>query len=178
MVDRAINHPLTPKRRWFLKTALALGAVGATLGGLVFWHRGVSDGKLTDHGRDVFKGLAIGFVGPMLPKDPVQREIVLGRHLQHLEAFLATMPPVLQVEVNAVAGLLANMPTRRMLTGLGSRWMDATEAEIADAIESMRMNPLPSNRLTYQVVRAITCMSFFTNSDNWSLTGYPGPVQI
>ena len=30
MVDRAIDHPLTPKRRWFLKTALVIGAVGAT----------------------------------------------------------------------------------------------------------------------------------------------------
>ena len=33
MVDRAIDHPLMPKRRWFLKTALAIGAVGATYQG-------------------------------------------------------------------------------------------------------------------------------------------------
>ena len=34
MVDRAIDHPLTPKRRWFLKTALAIGAVGAG----IYWY--------------------------------------------------------------------------------------------------------------------------------------------
>lgn len=178
MVDSAINHPLTPKRRWFLKTALAIGAIGASLGGLVFWHRGVSNGKLTEYGRDVFKGLAIGFVGPMLPKDPGQREAILEGHLLHVERFLAGMPQVLQVEVNAVAGLLGNMPTRKMLTGMGSAWTKASEEEIAQAIEYMRLNPLPSTRLTYQVVRAVTCMAFFSNSDHWPLTGYPGPVQI
>ena len=47
MADRAINHPLTPKRRWFLKTALAIGAVGASLGGLVYWHRGMAGDKLS-----------------------------------------------------------------------------------------------------------------------------------
>jgi hypothetical protein len=178
MVDSAIHHPLTPKRRWFLKTALAIGAVGATFGGLVFWHRGVSNGKLTEHGRDVFRGLAIGFVGPMLPKDPTQREAVLNGHLTYVEQFLGTMPNVLQIEINAITGLLGNMPTRRMLTGLGSNWTRSSEAEITEAIEHMRLNPLPSTRLTYQVVRAITCMAFFSNSEHWPLTGYPGPVQI
>jgi hypothetical protein len=178
MVDSAINHPLTPKRRWFLKSALALGAVGASLGGLVFWHRGVSEGKLTVYGRDVFRGLAIGFVGPMLPQDPLQRETLLNGHLVNVERFLSGMPQVLQVQVNSIAGLLGNVATRRMLTGLGSSWMQASDAEIAEAIEYMRLNPLPSTRLTYQVVRAVTVMSFFANSDHWSLTGYPGPVQI
>ncbi len=178
MVDRSIDHPLQPKRRWFLKSALAIGTVGAALGGLVYWHRGLSDGKLTEHGRDVFRGLALGFVGPMLPKDPAQRETILENHLQRVESFIAGMPNVLQVEINAVAGLLANMPTRRMLTGLGSSWGKASEEEVGQALETMRLNPLPTTRLTYQVVRAVTCMAFFANSDNWHLTGYPGPVQI
>ena len=85
MVDRAIDHPLMPKRRWFLKTALAIGAVGATLGGLVFWHRGLRDGKLTVHGRDVCHGLARGILGPMLPQDPTLRAQVLEAHLDNLE---------------------------------------------------------------------------------------------
>lgn len=178
MVDSAINHPLNPKRRWFLKTALVIGAVGASLGGLVFWHRGLSDGKLTEHGRDVFKGLAIGFIGPMLPTEPDQREAILNGHLTNLEKFLNGMPQVIQVQVNAVAGLLGNMPTRRMLTGLGSSWTKASDDDIAAAIEHMRLNPLPSTRLTYQVVRAVTLMSFFGHKDHWSLAGYPGPVQI
>lgn len=178
MVDRAIDHPLTPKRRWFLKTALAIGAVGASLGGLAYWHRGLSQGKLTEHGRDVLRGLAIGIIGPMLPKDAAQRDAILEGHLTDVEAFINSMPNVLQIEVNAILGLLGNYPTRKMLTGMGSSWAKASEAEIADAIETMRMNPLPSTRLTYQVVRGVTCMPFFTNSAHWSLAGYPGPIEL
>lgn len=178
MVDRSIDHPLSPKRRWFLKTALAIGAVGATLGGLVYWQRGTSNGKLTPYGRDVFRGLAIGFVGPMLPKDKTQREAILQGHVAHLEQFLDTLPKAMQIEVSAVIGLLSNMPTRRMLTGLSSSWAEASDEDIARALEQMRLNPLPTTRLTYQVVRSVTCMSFFSNSDHWSLTGYPGPLPI
>ncbi len=178
MVDRSIDHPLTPKRRWFLKAALVIGAVGATLGGLVYWHRGLSNGKLTEHGRDVFRGLAIGFVGEMLPKDKAEREAVLQDHLQHVEAFLNNSPTYLQTEVNALAGLLSNMPTRRILTGLGTGWASASDDDIGQAIESMRLNPLPTTRLSYQAVKSITCIVFFSNSANWKLTGYPGPLDI
>lgn len=178
MVDRAIDHPLTPKRRWFLKTALAIGAVGAGLGGLVYWSRGISDGKLTASGRDVLRGLAIGVVGPMLPKDAAERNAVLDGHLAHTEQFLQGLPQALQVQIGAILGLLGNLPTRKMLTGMGSSWSEATEDEIAAALETMRLNPLPTNRLTYQVVRSVTSMAFFSNSDHWKLAGYPGPIEL
>jgi len=178
MVDRAIDHPLMPKRRWFLKTALAIGAVGATLGGLVFWHRGLSQGKFTPHGRDVCHGLARGILGPMLPKDPAQRAAALEAHIDQLEAFIQGTPAMMQIQINAVLGLLGNAPTRYMLTDLGRSWREASDAQIARALETMRLNPLPTQRLTYQVVRGLTCMSFFTQSANWPLTGYPGPLDI
>ena len=178
MVDRDIDHPLMPKRRWFLKTALAIGAVGATLGGLVFWHRGLSDGKFPQHGREVCRGLARGILGPMLPQDAALREAALDAHLQHLEAFITGMPAMTQIQINAVLGLLGNAPTRYMRTDLGSSWRDASDAQIERALNTMRLNPLPTQRLTYQVVRGLTCMSFFTQSANWPLTGYPGPLDI
>ncbi len=178
MVDRAIDHPLTPKRRWFLKTALAIGAVGASLGGLVYWQRGLSDGKLTDAGRDVLRGLAIGIVGPMLPTDGTERQTMLEGHLAHIETFISGMPNVLQVEISAILGLLGNAPTRKMLTGMGTSWTEASEADIGAALEHMRLNPLPTTRLTYQVVRSVTCMAFFSNSNHWTLAGYPGPIEL
>lgn len=178
MVDRSIDHPLQPKRRWFLKTALAIGAVGGALGALVYWHRGMSNGKLTEHGRDVFRGLTMGIVGPMLPKDKAQLEAIMEGHLAHTEAFLNGMPNVLQIQVNALLGLLGNFPTRKMLTGMGASWGEATADELAQAIETMRLNPLPTTRLTYQVLRGLVCMSFYSNSAHWPLTGYPGPVEL
>ena len=138
----------------------------------------MADDKLTEHGRDVLRGLAIGMVGPMLPTDAKAREAALEVHLERVEVFLNGLPTFLKGQIGAVLGLLGNLPTRKMLTGLGKRWSEASEAEIADAIETMRLNPLPTTRLTYQVVRSVTCMVFFSNSANWSLTGYPGPVEL
>lgn len=178
MVDRDIHHPLNPKRRWFLKTALAIGAVGASLGGLVYWHRGLRDGQLTPHGRDVLHGLARGILGPMLPTDPTQRAALLEAHLDDMARFINGMPPVLQIEVNAILGLLGNAITRYMLTDLKGGWRGASDAEIEHALDTMRLNPLPTHRLTYQVVRGLTCMTFFTQPTHWSLTGYPGPHEL
>ncbi len=178
MVDPAIRHPLGPKRRWFLKTALVIGAVGASLGGLVYWRRGMSAGQLTDHGRTVFRGLIAGFVGDMLPADPTQHQAIIEGQLPKVEAFVNSLPQVLQGEVNAILGLLANGATRRLVTGLKTDWSEATQQDLSDALEAMRLHDLPSTRLVYQVLRSITCMSFFIQSEHWSLTGYPGPVQI
>lgn len=178
MVDRSIDHPLTPKRRWFLKSALVIGAVGATFGGLIYWHRGMSNGKLTEHGRDLIRGLTIGYAGPVLPADKAKREALLESHLKSMEAFMAGLPPVLLTELGAVTGLLSNMPTRRMLTGLGSSWREASDDELAAAVEHMRLNPLPTTRMTYQILRSLICMPLFANSDTWPLIGYPGPINI
>jgi hypothetical protein len=42
----------------------------------------------------------------------------------------------------------------------------------------MRLHDMAGTRLVYQVLRSVTCMAFFSQSENWPLTGYPGPVQI
>jgi hypothetical protein len=178
MVDPDIRHPLGPKRRWFLKTAVAIGAVGASLGGLVYWHRGMSEGRLTDHGRDVFRGLLAGFVGEMLPADATQRHAYIEGQLPKIERFINALPHMLQVQVNALLGLLSNGATRRLVTGLKTDWAQASLPELSEALEAMRLNDMAGTRLVYQVLRSVTCMAFFSQSENWPLTGYPGPVQI
>jgi hypothetical protein len=178
MVDPAIHHPLGPKRRWFLKSALVIGGVGAALGGVVYWRRGLSNGPLTEDGRNVFRGLIAGFVGDMLPADPAQRQAMIEAQLPKAEAFVLSLPQALQVPVSGLLGMLSNGVTRRMLTGLKTDWHSASQQELSDALEAMRLHDLPSTRLIYQTLRSITCMSFFIQSEHWSLAGYPGPVQI
>ena len=114
----------------------------------------------------------------MLPREPKQREAILETHLDNLEAFIRGTPEVMQIQVNAVLGLLGNAPTRYMLTDLSGSWRKASDAQIERALENMRLNPLPTQRLTYHVVRGLTCMSFFNQSANWPMIGYPGPLDI
>ena len=79
---------------------------------------------------------------------------------------------------NAILGVLGNNVTLRVLTGLKTGLATATPQDLAGAFDTMRLSNLPSTRLVYQVLRSVTCMAFFTQSENWSLTGYPGPVEI
>lgn len=172
------TSPTSPKRRWLLKSALALGAVGAALGGAVFWNRGVSNGALTDSGKDVLKAVARAVLSDMLPTDPAAREAKLEGQMQRLNEVIRTMPASAQNELAALLGLMVNAPTRLMVTGLSSSWAKASTEEVAEALESMRIHTLPTTMLSYHAVRDLTCIAFFTNPDNWALTGYPGPLDL
>lgn len=161
-----------------MKTALVIGATGAAIGGSTFWHRGMVDGQLTEHGTAVLRGLARGVVGTMLPKDPAARQALLDGHVKKIGFFLNNLPPALRTEINALLGLLANPPTRYLMTGLSQNWEKAADEDIVKALEYMRLNALPTTQLAYHAVRDITCVTFFSSSDSWSLVGYPGPVTV
>jgi hypothetical protein len=170
--------PSSPKRRWLLKSALVIGAVGAALGGSVFWNRGISGGILTEHGRDVFKAISRAVLSHVLPTDPAAREAKLDSHLHRLNEFIQTLPSSSQMELAALLGVLANAPTRLMMTGLSTSWAKASTEEVTQALESMRVHALPTTMLSYHAVRDLTAIAFFTNPDNWALAGYPGPMDI
>ncbi|RZI84664.1 MAG: hypothetical protein EOP38_08320 [Rubrivivax sp.] len=172
------SPPSSPKRRWLLKSALVVGAVGAALGGSVFWKRGVSGGVLTEDGREVMKAVARSVLADMLPTDPAAREAKLEGQMKRLNEVIQTMPSSSQMELAALLGLLANAPTRLLVTGLSSAWGKASTEEVSQALEGMRIHKLPTTMMSYHAVRDLTCISFFTNPDNWAMTGYPGPLEI
>ncbi len=170
--------PSSLKRRWLLKSALVLGAVGATLGSSVFWNRGIAKGQLTERGRDVFKAMTRAALSHMLPTDAAQRDAKLDANLTRLNEMVKSMPPSAQMELSALLGLLVNAPTRLMVTGLTHSWADASVEEVTQALESMRIHSLPTTMISYHALRDLTCIAFFTTPDNWSLSGYSGPLDI
>ncbi len=178
MNDQARSLPASPRRRWLMKTAVALGAAGAALGGSIFWHRGMSDGRMTEHGLEVLKGLARGILPGYLPTAPTARQAALDTHAQRMGQYLSNLPEAVRLEINALLGLLANPATRYLVTGLSQPWSQAPDEAITQALERMRMHALPTTQMAYHAVRDITCMMFFTNPDNWKLVGYPGPMEL
>jgi hypothetical protein len=172
------TSPASPKRRWLLKSALAVAAVGGAIGGGVWWRRGFDKQHITQDGKVVFRALARGIVGPMLPTDPAQREAVLDNYLVKLEGLLASMPSAKRDQVSLLIGALANAPTRYMITSRWSSWDTATDDEVRALMLHLRQSGGMVQSMTYIATRAITCMGFFSIPDNWALTGYPGPMAI
>lgn len=178
MVDRSINHPLAPKRRWFLKTALATGTVLGALGGWTYWNRGVSNGVLTEQGRDIFKAVAKAVLSNALPTDKAQLDAKLEGHLKRLEEIIQSMPTSSQQELAALLGALANAPTRWLVTGLSKPWLEASAQEINQALDTMRLHSQIPQLVSYHVLRDVTCLAYFSTPDNWSSAAYPGPLEL
>lgn len=172
------NSPASPKRRWLLKSALALAAVGGAIGGGVWWRRGFDQHTLTADGKIVFRALARGILGPMLPVAPAERQAVLDRHLVELEKLINTMPSAKRDQISLLVGALANAPTRFMLTARWSSWDSATDDEVRELLVQLRQSSGMAQNVAYVATRALTCIGFFSTPDNWSLTGYPGPVTL
>jgi hypothetical protein len=170
--------PTSPKRRWFLKTALAVAAVGGAVGSGVWWRRGYEDGHLTKDGRIVLRALASAIVGPLLPKEPGPRADGLENYLVKIEAAITQMPAAKRQLLSLLLGALANAPTRYLASGMWTSWEDATDAQVLKALEHLRTAGSDAQHTIFAASRGITCLMFFSIPDNWALVGYPGPTDI
>lgn len=171
-------HPPSPKRRWFLKTALAIAAIGGAVGAGVWWRRGFDGLRMTADGRIVFKALASAVVGPLLPQDPAKRGATLDLYATKLEEAIANMPEAKRVQLSLLIGALANAPTRYLASGMWTSWEDATDAQVLAALEHLRTAGSDAQHMVFVASRAITCIEFFSIPENWSLVDYPGPMPL
>jgi hypothetical protein len=177
-MSTAQPFPASPKRRWFLKTVVAVAAVGAAVGGGIWFRRGFDGTTLTPHGREVFKGVARGVLGPMLPPPSPEREAMLAKYLDNLEALINSLPKAKRDQISLLAGLLSNAPTRWMTSGMWTSWADATDEQVQQALTHLQTSDSMVPNISFVAARALTCMAYFTIPDYWSRVGYPGPMAI
>lgn len=169
---------LAMNRRFFLRAGLAVGGGLALFGGAVFWRRGLSDGQLTESGRETLRGIARGVLDNVLPAEGPAREAALDAHVQRMAAMLNNAPPMLRQEISLLLGALGNPAGRLALAQMSTPWSSATVPQIQAALQTMRTHPLDTPKMAYGAVRDLTCISYFASPEGWAATGYPGPVQI
>jgi hypothetical protein len=166
------------KRRFFLRAALVVAGAGAALGGAIFMRRGIADGRLTDSGREVLRGVALGVLDNLLPTDAAARDAALTRHVQHMETFLLGVPAALRQEISLLLGLLGNTVGRAALTYMPTSWANASVAQIQAALETLRTHPMTTQKMVYHAVRDLTTIVFLAQPENWKSAGYPGPTDL
>jgi hypothetical protein len=169
--------PASPKRRWFLKTAVAVGVVGGALGGGMWWNRGFDKGRMTPAGEKVFRGVARGVLAQMLPAG-AERDRILNEHMQDLERLYNNLPSAKRDQINLVASLLANAPTRYLAVGMWTSWDQASDEQIQQVLRAMQQSEHLVPNVLFSAVRALTVLCFFSQPTHWNLTGYPGPMSI
>jgi len=170
--------PRSPTRRWFLRASLLVGGSVALFGGAVFRARGIRERRLTASGKEVIRAFGLAFFDNLLPRDPAQRAAALDRHVANLDAMLSDLPRVTRLETSALLGVLGNAAGRVAMTGMMTDWGDASVPQLHAALETLRTSPLRDPQRVYYGLRGLSCVSFFTDSQNWTTIGYGGPNEL
>lgn len=177
--DATLVALMSPKRRRFLKLGVGAAAALALAGGsIALLSPGMSQGRLTDAGRDVFAAVARAVLDGCLPEDAEQRAIALREHLLRLDGTLGAFPPTVQSELSQLLAILASPPGRTILAGLHTPWAQASVSQLQSALQSMRSSSLALRQQAYHALRDLTNAAYFADPLAWALLGYPGPREL
>lgn len=166
-------------RRSWLKLGAASAILLAVGGGtLALLQPGWSDAKLSPAAREVFHAAARGLLEGTLSPDRAARDAALAALLERIEALIAALPAHAQGELSQLLAVLASAPGRRAFAGLTAPWHEATEAQIQQSMQSMRLSSLALKQQAYQALHDIVSGAYFSEPATWSQLGYPGPRVI
>jgi hypothetical protein len=165
------------------RTLLKLGVGSAVLltlagGGLALLRPGLSEGRLTAAGREVFLAVARAVLDGVLPDDANARAAVLTHHLQRLDETVAAFPAATQSELSQLLALLASTAGRLGLARLRPTWLDADVSELQQALQGMRTASLALPQQAYHALRDLTNAAYFADAATWAPLGYPGPRAV
>lgn len=167
------------KRRTLFKLGAASAALLAVGGGAAaLLQSGLHNGRLAEAGREVFRAVARAVLQGSLPADDAARQAALDGLLERIDALTLALPPHAQDELSQLLSLLASVPGRHLLAGLSQAWPVASETEIQQALQGMRLSTLALRQQAYAALHDIAAAAYFTDASTWPQLGYPGPLAI
>lgn len=158
-----------------LGAAVLLGVAGA---GIAVFRPGLDGARLNAASRVLMRRVAETVLAGLLPTEAVARAQALEAQLQRVEEAVAALPLAVRAELSQALGLLATAPGRWMLLGLSSGWERASDAELQQCFDAVRLSETSLRQQVYHALRDLHSIAFFTASENWRLAGYPGPREI
>lgn len=167
------------KRRTLFKLGAASAALLALGGGAAaLLQPGLQDGKLGSAGREVFRAVGRAVLQGSLPADEAARQVALDGLLERIDALTLALPPHAQGELSQLLSLLASAPGRHLLAGLNQAWAVASDTELQQALQGMRVSGLALRQQAYAALHDIAAAAYFTDVSTWPQLGYPGPLAI
>lgn len=167
------------QRRTLFKLGVASAAVLALGGGVAaLMQTGLQNGKLGGAGREVFRAVGRAVLQASLPTDDAARQLALDGLLGRIDELTLALPPHAQGELSQLLSLLASAPGRHLMAGLGQAWPAASDADIQQALQGMRLSALALRQQVYAALHDITAAAYFTDESTWPLLGYPGPPKL
>ena len=167
------------QRRTQFKLGVASALALAFTGGVAsLVQPGLQGGKLGEAGREVFRAVGRAVLQGSLPADELAREVALDGLLGRIDALTLALPVHAQGELSQLLSLLASSPGRRVMCGLAAAWPLASETDIQQALQGMRLSRLALRQQAYAALHDITAAAYFADASTWPQLGYPGPLKL
>lgn len=166
------------KRRLFLSAAVAAAGGIAVGAGIRSWHPGWTGSGFSEPAGQLLHAVAKAVLDGLWPVDPQAQSQAQGAHLERLAAVVAALPPATQGELSQLLALLCLAPGRWGLAGLATPWSHADKAEVAAALQRMRVSAVTARVQAYQALRELTMAAHFSAPQSWTSLGYPGPQPL
>ena len=160
-------------RRRFVFVGLAGAAVvpGAPTGGS-------ASGALTADAADIVRALVPALLDGALPVEAVGRDAAITRTVAAVGTAIEGLPPATREELATLFALLASMPVRLFVAGVGSTWRDATVADANGFLVRLQKSRWSVKRSAYDALHQLTFAAWYADPLTWPAIGYPGPPSL
>lgn len=166
------------------RRVLKLGVVSATAIGIlasVSWVLQpvqMQRKAVSSAGLKVLVAVSAGLLEGSIPTERKARAAAMSSYLDRLADTVSGLPSSSQRDLAQVLSLLSQAPGRRVLSGLGTHWTEASQEAIRDALETMRASRWALRRQVYHALRDLARAAWFADPMTWGALGYAGPLAI
>jgi hypothetical protein len=140
------------QRRNLLKLGLGSAVVLAVAGGAVaLLQSGLQKGALTERSRLILSRIAQTIIADAWPDEAnCSHAAATDALVIRINAQIAGMSDAVQAELSQLLTIMNSTPGRRALVGISSTWDEVTTAELAAALQAMRLSRLSLRQQAYQ----------------------------
>lgn len=170
------------RRTWLRRTAGVSGGLAATsaLGTLahIWVLRGTDAQGLTPAGQAILRHLSRGVLAGFLAAHAAQREAILGQAMRSIKAGAEGLPKLVKLQLGGLLAAVESPASRYLLTGVSQPWSELSDAEVAQALDRMRLSTDLPTLVAYRAMRSLVCLQVFSDRHLQAITVYPGPLDI
>jgi hypothetical protein len=139
---------------------------------------GSAPAGLTPDAAGIVRALAPALLDGALPDDAAERDAALARTVAAVGAAIEGLPPETREELATLFALLASMPVRIFVAGMGGEWRDASIAEANGFLVRLQKSRWSVKRSAYDALHQLTFAAWYADPKTWPAIGYPGPPAL
>ncbi len=168
------------QRRTLLRLGVGSAVVLAVAGGAVaLLQPGLQQGAMTARSRLMLSRLAEALIANAWPDaSRLPRTAAMGALLTRIDAQIAGTPDGVQAELSQLLTIMDTAAGRRALVGIQNTWDAVGTAELAEALQAMRLSRVSLRQQAYQGLHDLVYAAYFSGKESWPVLGYPGPIDL